>query len=142
MRAERVILSFVAILIGLLVAGGAFFVYQLTRQLPPEETKAITVKTPPTPTPSSSQLLVLTSPSDETVSNKKTITITGKTVAGSTVVVSSETDDQVVEPTKNGDFTVTHTIGDDTTIITVLAIFPNGEEQSVTRSVSYSAEEF
>lgn len=142
MKAERVILSFVAILIGLLVAGGAFFVYQLTRQLPPEETKAVTVKSPATPTPSSSQLLVITSPNDEAVSNKKTITISGKTVVGSTIVVSSETDDQVVEPTRSGDFTVTHTIGDDTTIITILAIFPNGEEKSITRSVSFSAEEF
>ncbi len=142
MKAERVILSFVAILFGLLVAGGAFFVFQLTRKLPPEKTRAITVKPPATPTPQTPSELSVQQPRDEEVFTKKTITISGKTSSDATIVVSSETDDQVVKPTRNGDFSVTHTIGDDSTIITILSIFPDGREEKIVRTVNFSTEDF
>lgn len=142
MKAERVILSFVAILFGLLVAGGAFFVFQLTRKLPPEKTRAITLKSPATPTPDAPSQLSVQQPRDEEVFTKKTITISGKTSSDATIVVSSETDDQVVKPTRNGDFSVTHTIGDDSTIITILSIFPDGREEKIVRTVNFSTEDF
>lgn len=142
MKAERVILSFVAILIGLLVAGGVFFVYQLTRQLPPEKTRAITLKNPPTPTPQTPSQLSIIQPKDEEVFNKKTITITGKTTPDATIVVTSVNDDQVVKPTRSGDFTVTHTISDESTIITIIAIFPDGREERIIRTVNFTTEEF
>lgn len=142
MKSERIILSFVAVLIGLLVAGGAFYIFQMTKQITPSEGDAITVNTRTTPTPSSNLLLTVTSPKDEEVITKKTIIISGKTDPEATVIVSSETEDQVVKPAKTGNFSVTHTVGDDGNLIKITAVFPNGEETSVTRIVSYSTEEF
>lgn len=142
MKSERIILSFVAIIIGLLVAGGVFFLYQLTKKLPPEKAQSISLKSPATPTPQSPSQLSILQPQDEEIFSKKTITISGKTSPDATIVVSSPTDDQVVKPTRNGDFSVTHTIGDNSTIITVLSIFPDGREEKLTRTVNYTSEEF
>ena len=35
MKAERIILSLIAIFVGLLVAGSAFYLYQMTKQITP-----------------------------------------------------------------------------------------------------------
>lgn len=142
MKAERVILSIIAILIGLLVAGGAFYLYQLTRQLPADKSKAITLKTKPTPTPDANNYLVLDTPQDGEVFATKTITISGKTLPNSTLIVTTDTNDQVVKPTATGNFSVTTTIGDDSTIIHLVSIFPNGEQKTLTRTVSYTTEDF
>lgn len=142
MKAEQIILSFIAVLIGLLVAGGSFYIYQLTKEVPPEKTTAITIQTPPSPTPELNHYLKINTPKDEEIVNKKIITISGSTLPNSTIIVSSENEDQVVKPTKNGDFSITHTIGDDTNVIYITAIFPNGEEQTEIRTVSFTNEEF
>lgn len=141
MKAERLILSLVAIVIGLLVAGGAFYLYQMTKTLPPQETKAITVNRP-TPTPDTGNFLAINSPQDKIVVNKKTISISGKTLPGTTLVISSESDDQVILPASSGSFSASHTIGDDSTLIAITAIFPNGEEETVLRTVNFTTEEF
>lgn len=141
MKAERLILSLVAIVIGLLVAGGAFYLYQMTKTLPPQETKAITISHP-TPTPDTGNFLVLDSPKDQEVVTKKTISLSGKTLPDATIIISSESDDQVIKPARSGSFTATHTIGDDSNLLTVIAVFPNGEEQTIMRTVNFSTEEF
>jgi len=142
MKSERVILSFVAVIIGLLVAGGAFYIFQMTKEISPTDRDAITVNTRATPTPPSNLLLTVDSPKDEEIVTKKTITISGKTDPETTIVVSSEAEDQVVKPTRTGSYSVTHTIGDDGNLIKITAIFPNGEETSITRTVSYTTEDF
>lgn len=141
MKAERLILSLVAIVIGLLVAGGAFYIYQMTKTLPPQKTKAISINHP-TPTPDSGNFLVVDSPKDNEVFSKKTITVSGKTLPQATVIISSETDDQVIKPAASGSFSATHTIGDDSNLISITAVFPNGEEQTILKTANFSAEEF
>lgn len=142
MKAERLILSLIAIVIGLLVAGGAFYIYQITKQIPNSSAKPITIKTPATPTPNTNNYLIIDNPKNEEVVSKKTITVSGKTVPESTIIVSSESDDQVVKPTSGGTFTLTHTIGDGSNVVFITAVFPNGEEKTETRTVSYTTEEF
>src|SRR4051812_8102399 len=44
MKAERIILSLIALFVGLLVAGGAFYIYQMTKQIPADKTDTITIK--------------------------------------------------------------------------------------------------
>lgn len=144
MKAERVILSFVAVVIGLIAAGAAFYFYQLTKVVPQDKARPLDVnsKTSPTPIPDNSNLLVVDSPKDEEVFNKKIITISGKTRSDATIVVTAENTDQVVKPASNGNFTLTQTILDGTTIIYITAIFPNGEEKTVIRTVTFSTENF
>lgn len=142
MKSERIILSLIAIFIGLLVAGGAFYIYQMTKQIPQDKTNSITIKAHATPTPSSNGYLIIDTPKDESLTDRKTITISGKTVIGSTIVVSTENGDQVVKPTTTGSFSVTQTIDIGTNIIAIKAIFPDGNEKSVERKVSYTTEDF
>ena len=145
MKAEKIILSIVAVFVGLIAAGIAFYLYQMTKTLPPSKTQTLAIKTssaPPTPTPNNSYFISIDTPKDEEVFDTKTISISGKTVKDSTVVVSSESTDQVVKPASNGNFSLTMPIDDGTTLLHITAIYPNGEEKSVTKTVTYSTETF
>lgn len=141
MKAERLILSLIAIFIGLLVAGGAFYLFQLTKQIP-NGANDITIKAKATPTPSSTNYLVIDTPQEESISKVKTITIAGKVVPESTLVISNGANDQVVNPSSSGSFSVTSSLDEDTTLFYITAIFPDGEEKTLTRTVSFVTEEF
>lgn len=142
MKSERIILSLIAVFIGLLVAGGGFYIYQMTKQIPRDKADTITIKSHATPTPSSTGYLTIDTPKDESLTDRKTITISGKTIIGSTIIVSTEAGDQVVKPTTTGTFNVTETIDTGTSIISIKAIFPDGNEQTIQRTVSYTTEDF
>lgn len=144
MKAEKVVLSFVAVLIGLVAAGVAFYLYQATKTIPGEQPKKIAIVESPTPAPldDSAHLLKIDKPKDETVSDKKLITVSGKTVNNASLIVSTEDADQVAKPASNGDFTLTVTIPDGTTILQITAIFPDGTEKKITRTVTFSTESF
>ncbi len=144
MKAEKIILSFVAVLFGLIAAGVAFYYYQSTKspkiaQNPPTISQA---PLQPSPTPIDTNILTIESPKEEEVVTKKLITISGKTVKGAIVTVSTEDSDQVVKPADNGEFTLTQTIPDGTTQLQFHALFPDGAEKKVTRTVTYSTESF
>lgn len=144
MRAERIILSFVAVIIGLIAAGVAFYLYQTTKVIPENEAKPLTVNNAPSvsPTPDNANLLTITKPSDEEIFDKKVITVSGKTRPDATVIVTTEANDAVVTPAANGDFSVTQAIPNGTTLIYITAVFPNGEEKTITKTVSFSTEKF
>ena len=144
MKAEKLILSLVAIIVGLIAAGIAFYLYQMTKTLPPSKNQTLSIKPEitPTPTPNNENFLTIENPKDEEVFDKKTITISGKTTPKSNIIVSSENNDQVVTPSETGEFTLTVSIEAGTNIIQITAIFPNGEEKKVTRTVTYTTENF
>lgn len=142
MKSERVILSFVAIIVGLVVAGVAFYFYQMTKTVSEPGKQKIAQGKNPTPTPDKNLFLSVETPKNEEVVEKKVVSVAGKTVSSATIVVSSEIEDTVVKPAKNGDFSVTQTIGDGANLIQITAIFPNGEEKSVYRTVTFSTENF
>lgn len=141
MKKERVILSFIAVVIGLAVAGILFYVYQMTKTVSPTTPRqnGLTVATP---TPDSNHFLTITTPREEDIVSNKTITISGKTTPDATVIVSSNTDEQVVTPAQNGNFTLTQLLENGANQIQITAIFPTGEEKTVTRTVSYTTESF
>ena len=142
MKTERIILSLIALFVGLLVAGGAFYIYQMTQQIPQDKSDTITIKSHATPTPNSNNYLVIDAPKDEDLTDRKTITISGKTLPGSTVVISTESDDQVVKPTATGTFNSTQTIDDGVNILSITSVFPDGTEKTVNRSITYTTENF
>jgi len=144
MKAEKIFLSIAAIVVGLIAAAVAFYLYQMTKTIPENNEKTVTVKpkNTPTPTPQDKNYLTVESPEDESVVDKKTVKISGKTVPGSTIIVSTESSDQVVSPADNGNFTLNQSLDDDTNLIQILSIFPDGEEKVVQRTVTYSTENF
>jgi hypothetical protein len=143
MSKEKVVLSIIAIFLGLLVAGGAFYIYQITRIVnPPSKNQLPLTVTRPTPSPQNANFLNIQNPKNEQVFNKRIISINGKTVPGSTVIISSTGNDNIVTPSAKGDFTLTETLTDGINILKITAIFPDGLEQTITRVITYSAEEF
>lgn len=140
MKFEKILLAFFAILGGLVVAGVGFYFYQSTKQISPSQMKNIRV-TPPTPT-SAPVLLTLDSPQDTSVTANKTVTVSGKTDQQATLIVSTDTIDQVITPSSTGDFTTTVTLDDNENQIHVLAIANNGQEAEKIVTVTYSTENF
>ena len=143
MSKEKFVLAFVAITLGLIVAGGAFYIYQSTKVIDePKPTQNNNTNVKPSPVPQNENLLVVNEPKDEQVFSKTIINIKGKTTADATIVVSTESSDEIFTPSKNGDFSLTHTLQDGVNVLRIAAIFPNGEEQTVVRTVTSTTEDF
>lgn len=141
MKAEQIILSFIAVLIGLFATGVIFFIYQTTRTVPPQNLKTVSTTTPSSP-PQSSLFLTVDVPKDEDVFDRKIITVSGKTSKDAIVVISTNTDDLVIEPTSIGTFATTVTIRDDYNKIDIVAVSPNGDTAKTTKTVTFSTETF
>jgi hypothetical protein len=141
MKQERVILSFIMVLIGLAFAGIIFYFYQSSKVIPQANNKTADN---PTPTPTSTPTLFLTldDPRDESISEKKTIRVAGKTNPNATVVILTLEGQEIVKPSLQGDFVTQISIDDGTNYIRVQALAPNGETQTIQRIVSYTTEDF
>ena len=141
MKKEKIILYFVATLFGLLVAGVVFYLYQTTRTVPSTTSKTISI-TSPTPTISPSISLVLDRPKDEEVVNSKILIVSGKTQSDAVIVVITDSSQDVITPSANGNFSTTVNLDDGQNILEVISIAPNGESVKSKKTVTYSLEEF
>ena len=141
MKQERVILSFIAVFIGLIVAGIAFYFYQSTKTVSTSKSERLENPTP-TPTQNPSLFLQVFEPKDEQIVDRKTVTISGKTKPEATVVILTTSGEEIIEPSREGDFNTTIQIGNGVNFIKIQAIAPNGQSQTVQRIVSYTTEDF
>ncbi len=142
MKAEKIVICFIAVAIGILVAGGAFYFYQKTKTIPDVQTKTTTIAAKPLPTSKPSVSLTVEKPKDEEVFDSKTVTISGKTNPKATIIITTDSNDQVISPAQNGNFSTTQTIEDGQNRIEITAISENGEEVTVVRTVTFSTEAF
>ena len=141
MKQERVILSFIMVVIGLLVAGVAFYMYQGTKSIPNSRTSILVPS--PTPTPiNTSVYLNVDSPTDESVVDNKTVTVSGKTTSDATIVIMTNSDQKVIAPSGQGDFSTTIIIADGTNLIRVIAFGGDGQSTTVQKTITYSLENF
>ncbi len=141
MKKEKIILSFIAVAVGLLIAGAAYYFYQSSKALNKSEQKTTSVKKP-TPTPSDTIFLSVSQPADEAVFDKKVITVAGKAPSNSTIIILTENDQQAIKPTANGNFSTTLNIEDGQNIIKITAVSPTGEQETQEKVVTFSTEEF
>ncbi len=146
MKAERVILSFIAVLVGLMVAGGTFYVYDnYFKNTPRSTSQVITVKPTTIPSPTSvpkNDFLTITEPNDESVLTTHSITVTGKATKGSIIVISTTSSDQVGIASNDGSYSLSTTIDNDTNPLYITAIFPDGTQQTLVRTLTYSTQQF
>ncbi len=140
MTKEKIILSFVAVLIGLLVASAVFYFYQQTKVIPPQKQKTISIN--PSPSPKPLVLLVVDEPTDEKIYDSKVVKVSGKTDPLAVIVILMENSEQVLTPTKNGDFSTTVTLDSGANLIQITALLKNGDTNTIQRTVSYSSENF
>lgn len=145
---ERLVIVFIAAILGLLITTAGFFIYQSTKALPnndsPQPVAAKTKVTEPqaTPTPPSGLYLIIDTPTDESLVGNRTINIKGKTNPDNTLVISSNQEDVEAKPTSDGTFSTTITIDTGTNKIITRAISPTGDEKMDQRIVTYSTEDF
>lgn len=142
MKTEKVIISFITSLIGILAAALAFYFYQSTKVIPQTDVKTITLSPSPKTTPQSKIFLALDAPVDEEVTDKKVIEVSGTTNPDTVIIVTSSISDKIVTPAQNGSFTTTITLDDGENEILVTAIATNGEETTLIRTVTVSSETF
>jgi len=141
MKQERVILSFIMVVIGLLVAGVAFYLYQGTKSVSTSKTSIIAPS--PTPTPITTSIyLNIDSPTDESIVGNKTVTVSGKTTPEATVVIMTNSDQKVVSPSGQGDFSTTIIVADGANLIRVTAFGSDGQSKTIQKTITYSTEDF
>jgi hypothetical protein len=141
MKKEKVILSFVAILFGLLVAGIGFYFFQSTKTIPDKGAKDISLVSP-TPTGFPSISLTLDKPKDEAVVDSKILVVSGKTQSNAVVTVITNSSEDVITPSSDGSFSTTVNLNDGQNILEVISIAPNGESITIKKTITYSQEEF
>jgi hypothetical protein len=141
MRKEKIILSFIAVAVGLIIAGVAYYFYQTSKIIPTNKQQTVTVKKP-TPAPQGTLFLSVLEPADEKVLTEKVVAVSGKTLNDATIVIITENDQQVIKPTAVGNFATTVNIESGQNIIKITAFSKNGEQKTIERTVTYSTEDF
>lgn len=144
---ERIVIVFIATLLGLLLTTAGYFIYQTATSYS-QKTSAdnspinLQAQNDNAEKERQEEALSISSPTDEAVVDKRTLEITGKTYAENTVVISSNNEDVVGTPARDGNFSITITIDAGVNKIVTRSISPDGEEIVDERIVTYSTEEF
>ena len=138
MKKERMILAFIAIFSGLLVASSIFYFYQQ---------KTNSVKTPNVATPAATltngkPLLIIDSPENESITDKKTAEIKGKSEAKALIIITTNTEDFAISASTDGSFSQKVAIQDNENLITVTAYAENGVSETQNLNITYTLEEF
>ncbi|HRN96317.1 MAG TPA: hypothetical protein PLD54_02630 [Candidatus Levybacteria bacterium] len=143
---ERIIIVFVAVIIGLVLTTVGYLLYQSfdtpATPSPNEQVQNPTQPVTTSPTPDKSFFITVTEPQPESITNKRTITVTGTTNPGNTVVISSNQDDVVAQPKDDGTFSTTITINAGTNVLVARAVNAQGDSVEETRIVTFVSEDF
>src|SRR3989338_2530464 len=101
MAKERLILSFVAILAGLIVASSIFYFYQQkTQSVSKNDSPA-----PSAPVQNGQTALIIESPENESITDKKTVEVVGIATPNSLILISADTKDYIFLAKDDGSFT-------------------------------------
>lgn len=139
---ERAIIVFIAVLAGLILTTLGFLLYETTKKKAPIDVSKEKI-TETKPTPERVDLFVtIQSPQDETLTDKRSIVIKGKTNPGNTLIVSTNQELVAATPATDGSFSVTVTIDTGANNIVVRAINPQGEEVQDSTLITFNSEDF
>lgn len=145
---ERIIIVFVAVVIGLVLTTVGYLLYQsfqMQSNQPdtPEKTLAAKSFASPSPTPDHNKLYIeITQPKAESLTDTRTVTIKGTTNPGNTVVISSNEEDTVAVPKADGSFSTTVTIDAGANILISRAIDDQGNQARDVRTITFTSEDF
>ena len=149
MKQEKIVLSFIAVLVGLAVAGIFFFLFQGAKR-GGTLNKTITIakkinsiqNISPVVNPNNKLFLTITKPQSEQVYTTKNITLSGQTLPSATIVIITPSTTQVLSADNKGNFFYPITLNDGENFIQVTAILSSGEEKTVSITATYSLEKF
>ncbi len=124
----------VILFLGLLFLGGLY--YYLNADFKKTD---LAKYIPVTREPISLKLQIL-NPDDEIVVFDKTMTISGQTTPGSTVLISTQSSDSVQRSSPKGDFSRTLTLSPGLNSLTITVFDDKGQSKSEKRTIFYSEE--
>ena len=134
---ERIILAFVAIIAGLAIASSVFYFYQQNKS--GEEPAA---PSPSTSAPNGKTILEIETPEPFSVTDKKTIEVKGKTVPHALIVLTTNTEDFVLEARDDGSFAKQILLGENENVLTITSYPENETSKTKELIVTYTTEEF
>jgi hypothetical protein len=138
---ERLVIVVIAIIAGLFITTAGFFIYQSTKKNTDTPVTA-TADSKPTATPLNSLYVKVSEPTDESLTEKRTIQVKGTTNPGNVIVVSTNQEDVAGKPTPDGNFSITIDIDAGANQIITRGISPDGETVQDVRTVTYSTDDF
>lgn len=143
MRKEVLIAIVIGFALGLIITYGVWTANKALKETAPKK-EAPAQKTEeqlPTPTSTPQDLLIITSPEDNFLSNKEKIDVSGKTFPQATVVILYEEGEKIIEADEEGNFQSEITLVGGTNEITISTYDKDGNEVSKTLTVVYSTAE-
>lgn len=136
---EKILITLLAILGGIVFSIGLFFLYQKTKQVTPRpSSNKEAVETTPTPV---QFFLNIGAPQNEEVFNKKLIELSGKTLGTAVVVIMGQDKEVVLTPAADGSFSTAITLLDGINQIEVIAINATGEILTEKLTATFTTEE-
>lgn len=141
---ERIVIVFIAVVVGLLITTLGFFLYESSRDIAGQELKKpVSQKTNGMPAPKKEELLLtVNEPADEGVVDRRTITVKGSTKSDNVIVISTNQEDIVATPASDGKFSASIMIDAGTNKLITRAISPSGQSTIDERTITYSTEKF
>jgi hypothetical protein len=128
---SKLIIIIVAVLLLAGAAGGGYWYYMNMSKTEP------VVQATPTPTIVQPLTLELESPTDGTIVEGSTLTVTGKTLPNTTVVFYTETAEGSAQSDASGNFSGTITLTNGINSLVVTAFGEDGEEKTVSVDVVF-----
>lgn len=137
---ERIVIVFIAVALGLFVTTIGFLLYQQTKVLP--KGTGINPGVIKQQEEKSNLYLSIEKPENETLTDTRTVVITGKTNPENTITASTNQEDIVTTPSKDGSFSISIAIDTGVNKLITRAISPTGEVKIDTRVITFSQEDF
>lgn len=133
---KHFIISHILILIvGLIFLGGLYYILNIQYQKSSDPFLYGPVTSKP-----KSFTLNLDQPADETLTYQEAILLSGKTGSNMEVLISTDTDDQVIKSKPDGTFSLTLNLDTGVNNIKVVAFDQTGDTRELERTIYYSKE--
>lgn len=146
MKKEVFFAIFLGFVLGLIITFGIWTANKSLKQaniavVNPQPTSVVSPSTAITPTIAPSSLtLSLTSPADETIATKASVTVEGKTTPNSVVVLYYELGEQFVTAGSSGNFTTSVPLDSGYNYITATAYDDKGNSATQDLTVTYTTQ--
>jgi hypothetical protein len=126
-------------LVVLILGLSGFTIYYYYNHQPKADQLSYESKGPVT-TPPASLTLEVGSPEEDSLLFQSTVIISGQTAPSSSVLISSEANDTVIQSTSEGSFSTVYDLQEGINNITIAVFDKNGDSRQINRTVYYTKE--
>lgn len=138
MRKEILLAIFVGLVIGLAITFGVYTVRQhMLRTKTVSEIEASRQITA-TASPQPQLTLALNEPTENLITDRSSLSVAGRALPSSYVVILVGTQEFITTADKDGDFAQTVKLQTDGNLITVIATAPEGKQETLSRTIIYN----